>query len=249
MSVGWSTLTTTKASGLGRSLAHQYSERGGKVCVVGRRRDELEKVLAECLALRPGPENDGVLIHAGDFTNVDDMVRVRAFLQTTWGGLDTLAVCAGVSALRPLLEVAGLERHATSEASPEGIHRVVEVSNAAFKGNFTGPLVSAVTFVSHRLNCLITASKGEDGRYLFLNPPRRHLPFYSFRVWRRLFPLQHGPFTVRQSLLRWFSTSLLPSNIQRLLSLSRYLLPLRATSEHPPLMAENPGKQTQTKLD
>ncbi len=224
--------------------------------------------MAECLALRPGSENDGVLIQAGDFTNVDDMIRVRALLQTStlyccafnipsysrvyliaWGGLDTLAICAGVSALRPLLEVAGVERLAATEASPEGIHRVVEVSNAALKGNFTGPLVSAVTFVSHRLNCLNTASKGEDGRYLFLNPPRRHLPFYSFRVWRRLFPRQRGPFTVRRSLLHWFSTSLLPSNIQRLLSLSRYLLPLKATSEHLLLMAGNPEKQTQTKLD
>lgn len=58
---------------------------------------------------------------------------------------------AGASALRPLMEVAGLERLGTSftppQANVEGLRRAVEVANAAARINYTGPLVSAATFV------------------------------------------------------------------------------------------------------
>lgn len=69
-----------------------------------------------------------------------------------WSGLDTLVVCAGVSALRPLLELAGLERKderlSPLQASAEGVQHTVDVANAAIRGNYIGPLVCAVTFVS-----------------------------------------------------------------------------------------------------
>ncbi len=69
-----------------------------------------------------------------------------------WSGLDTLVVCAGVSALRPLLEVAGLERKdgkfSPAQASAEGVQHTVDVAHAAIRGNYIGPLVCAVTFVS-----------------------------------------------------------------------------------------------------
>ena len=82
-----------------------------------------------------------------------------------WGGLDTLVVSAGVSALRPLLEVAGLERQQGAfvppHASVEGVTHTVEVATAAMRGNFLGPLVSAVTFVrsliSHQPSHLTSA--------------------------------------------------------------------------------------------
>lgn len=68
-----------------------------------------------------------------------------------WGGLDTLVVAAGVSALQPLLTVAGSEAvkgTALADTTKEGIQRAVDVSLAAIRGNYTGPLVAAVTFVS-----------------------------------------------------------------------------------------------------
>ena len=62
-----------------------------------------------------------------------------------------MIVCAGVSALRPLLEVAGLERHDGAFSPPqvttEGVKHAVGVAEAAMQGNFFGPLVSAITFV------------------------------------------------------------------------------------------------------
>jgi len=62
-------------------------------------------------------------------------------------------VSAGVSALRPVLSIAGLEEEKKSavpraQAAADGIQRIVDVAAAATKGNYVGPLVAAVTFVS-----------------------------------------------------------------------------------------------------
>lgn len=74
-----------------------------------------------------------------------------------WEGFDTLIVAAGVSALKPLLSVAGLEstrvRGQPEEFNPpqadgEAIQKVIDVTAAATKGNYVGPLIAAVTFVS-----------------------------------------------------------------------------------------------------
>jgi hypothetical protein len=70
---------------------------------------------------------------------------------TEWHGLDTLIVAAGVSALRPVLEIAGVEGQSVTQPSLEGVRRVEDVAMAAIKGNYLGPLLSVVTMVRHRL--------------------------------------------------------------------------------------------------
>lgn len=69
-----------------------------------------------------------------------------------WNGLDTLVLSAGVSALQPLLSVAGLKGSDAGMADIEGLNRVRDVAAAAMRGNFTGPLLSAVTYVSSCLS-------------------------------------------------------------------------------------------------
>jgi hypothetical protein len=64
-----------------------------------------------------------------------------------WHGIDTLVVAAGVSALRPVLEIAGVKGPSVTEPSLDGIQRVEEAALAAIKGNYIGPLLSVVTFV------------------------------------------------------------------------------------------------------
>ncbi|OBZ72323.1 11-beta-hydroxysteroid dehydrogenase-like 2 [Grifola frondosa] len=146
------------SGGIGRAIAHKYAARGARVCVIGRREVELAKVVEECRAFHLS-HNTGAIRAGGstifsvaaDFTNVEDMVHIRSTVEAEWKGLDTLIVCAGVSALCPLMEVAGLERHGQTftpaQATMEGIQRTVNVTNAAVKGNYVGPLVSAVTFI------------------------------------------------------------------------------------------------------
>ncbi|KAF9046539.1 hypothetical protein BJ165DRAFT_1173104 [Panaeolus papilionaceus] len=142
-------------SGIGREVALQYARRGARVCIVGRRKELVDEVEGECTAQRNavlgirGPiyeEGKAVIGTVGDFTSAEDMVRLRELIEKEWKGIDTLVVSAGVSALRPLMEVAGVE-NAEEQATLDGIQNSINVSNAAIKGNFTGPLVAAVTFV------------------------------------------------------------------------------------------------------
>ncbi|KAJ2937080.1 hypothetical protein H1R20_g3, partial [Candolleomyces eurysporus] len=145
-------------SGIGQSIARQYAERGARVCVVGRRQELAEEVEGECRraaaagggSTESENEND-IFAVQGDFSVVEDMVRVRALLLTRWGGLDTLIVAAGVSALQPLLAVAGADCKGTDltpmHTTAEGIQNASDVASLAIKGNYIGPLVGAVTFI------------------------------------------------------------------------------------------------------
>jgi hypothetical protein len=77
------------SSGIGRAVAHLYAARGARVCLVGRREAELREAHEECVAL--SAKNGHAEYQAGgkriisveaDFTNVDDMVRLRDTIET-----------------------------------------------------------------------------------------------------------------------------------------------------------------------
>lgn len=76
-------------------------------------------------------------------------------MSVVWRGLDTLILTAGVSALQPLMSVAGVDMSAPdivgSQASPEGIQHAVNAATAAVNGNFIGPYIAAITFVRPRI--------------------------------------------------------------------------------------------------
>ncbi|KAG6885236.1 hypothetical protein C0993_004530 [Termitomyces sp. T159_Od127] len=141
------------SSGIGESAAKQYAERGACVCVVGRRADKVAAVTEECRALSRTESPSRILGVVADFANAEDMVKLRETLQKEWQGVDTLIVTAGVSALQPLMAVAGVEANPggtsfkPSQASIDGIKRAMDISAAAIRGNYTGPLVAAVTFI------------------------------------------------------------------------------------------------------
>jgi NAD(P)-dependent dehydrogenase (short-subunit alcohol dehydrogenase family) len=117
------------SSGVGRELALAYAGRGCRsLAIVGRRQKELEETAEQCRIARrkgeeweqsdeaPGWENrkkeegDGILALQADCTEVDDIVRIREECRKAFhGGLDTIHVCFGVSALRPLLGIAGVD--------------------------------------------------------------------------------------------------------------------------------------------
>lgn len=80
---------SSSISGIGREIAHEYAQRGAKLCVIGRRPEELEGVRAECTTLYKESgfgdalkeaENTLLTIQA-DFTNPEDMVRVRSDIE------------------------------------------------------------------------------------------------------------------------------------------------------------------------
>ncbi|KAI0785926.1 hypothetical protein C8Q75DRAFT_881515 [Abortiporus biennis] len=145
-------------TGVGREIAIEYARRGARIYVVGRKADEIAAIKRLCkqqyLVLHGVPklrEEENFLRSVyGDFANPEDMVRVRAEIEEVWGGVDTIVVSAGVSALKPLLDVAevpSLKDSTADEPTLENIKQVVGFADAAQRGNYVGPLVTALTFI------------------------------------------------------------------------------------------------------
>lgn len=67
------------SGGIGRAIAHIYAARGARVCIVGRRKTQVDDVVAECSVASGTRSAFGVV---GDFSNVDDMIRVRDALKS-----------------------------------------------------------------------------------------------------------------------------------------------------------------------
>ncbi|KAI0107099.1 short-chain dehydrogenase [Nemania sp. FL0031] len=126
------------SSGLGRTLAKQYVARGAKVCAVARRRKPLDGLAREC--------GKQCLPFVADFTEAADMEKLRRHLLQQWNGLDTMHICAGVSAVQPIMTLTGVS---SGDEDPDavGVQLAAEIAGRATQGNFFGPLISAMTFI------------------------------------------------------------------------------------------------------
>jgi NAD(P)-dependent dehydrogenase (short-subunit alcohol dehydrogenase family) len=126
------------SSGLGRTLARHYGVRGARVCIVARRSAPLFELAGEC-----GPKCLPII---GDFTDAAAMDRVREGILRQWSGLDTMHVCAGVSAVQPVMALTGI-RSSNEDAPVTGIQRAAEMAGLTTQGNFVGPLMAALAFI------------------------------------------------------------------------------------------------------
>lgn len=68
------------SSGIGRTLAHRYAERGAKVCAVARRGAALEVVRSECEALASSSESEPVVIICADVSLAEDLISIREII-------------------------------------------------------------------------------------------------------------------------------------------------------------------------
>jgi len=75
------------STGVGRSMARRYAERGARICVVGRREAQILEAEQECRhaqALKGvQSQKTDILAVPGDFSNADDMVRVREIIEAS----------------------------------------------------------------------------------------------------------------------------------------------------------------------
>ncbi|KAI0886422.1 NAD(P)-binding protein [Annulohypoxylon maeteangense] len=138
------------SSGLGRVIAKRYAARGAHVCIVSRRAEQLAELAGEC--------GEKCFWVAADFSDVGDMVRAREELLNKWGSLDTLCVCAGVSAVQPVMSLAGVEPGKDDDAGDAGIRHAVDIAARATQGNVYGPLVAALTFIPMLLRTSVSPS-------------------------------------------------------------------------------------------
>ncbi|KAI1076651.1 short chain dehydrogenase [Whalleya microplaca] len=126
------------SSGLGRTVAKRYAARDARICIVARRAEQLS-ILARELG-------DSCIWVVADFTSAEDMVRVRERLLAEWGGLDSLHVCAGVSAVQPVMALTGV-KSGEEDADLPGVRKAADIVARATEGNVYGPFIAAVTFI------------------------------------------------------------------------------------------------------
>lgn len=89
-------LVVGASSGIGRALARHAVAMGGRVCVAARRHEKLLEVCAEA---------GGGHAVAGDVTDADDARRIVNEAADHLDGLDLVVYAAGVTAVRPIIDI------------------------------------------------------------------------------------------------------------------------------------------------
>ena len=71
------------STGVGRTLAHLYAQRGARVCVVGRRKKEIEEVELECRTIQRIKESEdrNAFSFCADFADPEQMIMLRDVIQ------------------------------------------------------------------------------------------------------------------------------------------------------------------------
>ncbi|PWN50483.1 NAD(P)-binding protein [Violaceomyces palustris] len=154
----------SKEKGVGQALAVAYASRGCRnLLLVARDEEGLERVRQKCISEArraedwdmsnqvPGEEEERkegrVEIFKADCTDPEQVDSLRRYVQDRWGGLDTLHICLGVSALKPLLGVASVdpitdlkkdgEGHRSIHPDVRGLESVKDAVNRASEINLT----------------------------------------------------------------------------------------------------------------
>lgn len=166
-------LGASNEKGVGEALALQYARRGCRdLILVGRNLQGLEAVKKRCIEQAvegeeynmadeaPGDEakqKPDSRIHciAADCAKAEDVDRLRKQISAKFKGLDTLHICFGVSALLPLLGVAGVDpvrptgKQEASKVYPDksGLEAVQQAVASASNVNVAGTAVCLAAFL------------------------------------------------------------------------------------------------------
>lgn len=157
---------------VGEALALQYARRGCRdLILVGRNQVNLEAVKKRCIeqAVKqeeydmsdeaPGDQAKNkheARIHciAADCSQAEDVDRLRKQISAKFKGIDTLHICFGVSALLPLLGVAGVDPVRPSGkdsskvyADKSGLEAVQKAVSSAANVNLSGTAVCLAAFL------------------------------------------------------------------------------------------------------
>ncbi|KAI1427930.1 short-chain dehydrogenase [Xylaria sp. FL1777] len=76
----------------------------------------------------------------------NEPLKLRGQLLQQWDGLDTMHVCAGVSAVQPVMALTGI-KSSTEDPDVAGVQHAIDIVGRATQGNFFGPLIAAITLI------------------------------------------------------------------------------------------------------
>lgn len=166
-------LGASTEKGVGEALALEYAGRGCRdLILVGRNAQGLEAVKQRCIEkAKKGEEYDmsdeapgdeakakheaRITCIAADCSNAEDVDRLRKQVSAKFKGIDTVHICFGVSALLPLLGVAGVDpvRPAPGQnktkiyADKSGLEAVQHAVTSASSVNVSGTAIVLAAFL------------------------------------------------------------------------------------------------------
>ncbi len=117
-------VVTGAGGGIGRHLVHELARQGGRVALVGRRLEALEKVRHEL----PEAAREEALSIAADITTAEGRQRIVEQTGREWGGVDLLVNNAGVVDFHHFAsqDPATIERiHLTNTLAPQLLTRAL----------------------------------------------------------------------------------------------------------------------------
>jgi len=110
---------TGGSSGIGLATAQQFALEGAYVFITGRRREQLDRALAQI-----GAENAGAI--AGDVSSQADVAQLFRVIESEKGRLDVVFANAGGGTLSPLGKITEEEIDATFKTNVKGVVFVVQ---------------------------------------------------------------------------------------------------------------------------
>ncbi|EST09886.1 Short-chain dehydrogenase/reductase SDR [Kalmanozyma brasiliensis GHG001] len=163
-------LGASTEKGVGEALALQYARRGCRdLILVGRNMQGLAAVKKRCIEQAAqgeeydmsdeAPGDEAKLKHesrihciAADCSKAEDVDRLRKQVSAKFKGLDTLHICFGVSALLPLLGVAGVDPVRSKDSTKvypdkSGLEAVQQAVASASNVNVAGTAVVLAAFL------------------------------------------------------------------------------------------------------
>lgn len=166
-------LGASTEKGVGEALALQYARRGCRdLILVGRNMQGLAAVKKRCIEQAAqgeeydmsdeAPGDEAKLKHesrihciAADCSKTEDVDRLRKQVSAKFKGLDTLHICFGVSALLPLLGVAGVDpvrstgKQDSTKVYPDksGLEAVQQAVASASNVNVAGTAICLAAFL------------------------------------------------------------------------------------------------------
>lgn len=149
------------SSGCGADLALAYAReslnpahprKGVKLLLVARRRAELERVKAEIERelVDASPAFDGkveVEIQAGDVSSPHDVLQAVQYVQSHWGGLDTLHLLAGLPSTETLVDATTVGGEG-GRVTEDSLKAFVDEARKLYDVNCLGTLIATAAFVS-----------------------------------------------------------------------------------------------------
>ena len=165
-------LVTGASSGIGWGIALALGRAGMKVAVTGRRKEQLEKLLA----VLNDYEVEGLAIPA-DFSREEDIVQVFERIRSEWGGVRVLINNAGLGyqedlaqgsaeSWREMLNVNVLAltlcmQEAIKDMEPAGAGQIINISSVAGHRVPSGKQFGMYSATKHAVKALTEAMWGE----------------------------------------------------------------------------------------